>query len=107
MEAQAFVGKGLLSFCLRCLACEDLPLRALAYEAVALFSDLVSSSKSASQPHFRYLLLQLGCFLVSQQRLLQPAYTLIEACKVTPVCMVSTPVHSLFGEAIPAMPQLR
>ena len=68
MEAHAFVGKGLLSFCLRCLACEDLPLRALAYEAVALFSNLVSSSKSASQPHFRYLLLHSDCYLVIQQQ---------------------------------------
>ena len=38
MGLESFAVKGLLSLCLRCLACEDAGLRGLAYEVVALYS---------------------------------------------------------------------
>ena len=37
VQSEAFVSKGMLSFCLRCLACQDEGLRQLALSAVELF----------------------------------------------------------------------
>ena len=43
-----FAARGLLSMCLRCLSCADPALRALAYEALGLYSAQLSTPEEGS-----------------------------------------------------------
>ena len=47
VQPEEFVRRGLLSLCIRCLACRNPGIRQLAYKAVELFRTLLSKDKSS------------------------------------------------------------
>ncbi|GAX77400.1 hypothetical protein CEUSTIGMA_g4846.t1 [Chlamydomonas eustigma] len=60
LDVNSFVHWGLLALCLRCLAAKDVLIRALAYECLSLFTQLLESSdgtaSAASHPQLQALL---------------------------------------------------
>ena len=55
LAPHGFAALGLLSVCLRCLAAEDAPLRALAYQALALFAQRLEGAEFREKLQLRWV----------------------------------------------------